>query len=62
MTQSIETHKLYQLEEHINDWVKLKFDKLKLKNQVDYYTESAIPDYLKEALRGTANPLAHIYR
>ena len=54
MTQSIETHKLYQLEEHINDWVKLKFDKLKLKNQVDYYTESAIPDYLKEALRGRA--------
>ncbi|MEI7456923.1 MAG: N-6 DNA methylase, partial [Nitrosomonadales bacterium] len=44
----------YKLEEHVNDWVKKKFDKLKLKNQKDYYTESAIPDYLKEALRGRA--------
>jgi len=45
---------LYKLEEHVNDWVKTKFDKLKLKNQKDYYTESAIPDYLKEALKGRA--------
>lgn len=44
----------YQLEEHINDWVKKNFEKLKLKNQIDYYTESAIPDYLKESLRGRA--------
>ena len=44
----------YKLEEHVNDWVKHKFDKLKLRNQIDYYTESAIPDYLKEALRGRA--------
>lgn len=44
----------YKLEEHVNDWVKNKFDKLKLKNQRDYYTESAIPDYLKDALRGRA--------
>ena len=44
----------YKLEEHVNDWVKTKFDKLKLKNQKDYYTESAIPDYLKEALKGRA--------
>lgn len=44
----------YKLEEHVNDWVKTKFDKLKLKNQTDYYTESAIPDYLKEALKGRA--------
>lgn len=44
----------YKLEENVNDWVKRKFDELKLKNQTDYYTESAIPDYLKEALKGRA--------
>ena len=44
----------YKLEEHVNDWVKDKFDNLNLKNQKDYYTESAIPDYLKDALRGRA--------
>jgi type I restriction enzyme M protein len=54
MTQSIEPNKHYKLEEHINDWVKAQFDKLNLKNQADYYTESAIPDYLKVALKGRA--------
>ena len=44
----------YKLEEHINDWVKAQFKKLKLINQTDFYTESAIPDFLKEALRGRA--------
>ena len=44
----------YKLEEHINDWVKAQFKKLKLINQTDYYTESAIPEFLKEALRGRA--------
>ena len=44
----------YKLEEHVNDWVKAQFKKLGLKNQKDYYTESAIPDYLKEALKGRA--------
>lgn len=44
----------YKLEEHINDWVKAQFEKLSLKNQTDYYTESAMPDYLKEALKGRA--------
>jgi type I restriction enzyme M protein len=44
----------YKLEDHVNDWVKTKLDKLKLKNQKDYHTESAIPDYLKEALKGRA--------
>jgi hypothetical protein len=46
--------KSYKLEDHLNDWVKAKLDALKLKNQKDYYTESAIPDYLKEALQGRA--------
>lgn len=44
----------YKLEEHVNDWVKSYFKKMKLKNQVDYYTESAIPDFLKDALKGRA--------
>jgi len=44
----------YKLEEHINDWLKSKFEKLGLKNQKDYYTESAIPEYLKVALKGRA--------
>jgi type I restriction enzyme M protein len=53
ITKSIEPS-IYKLEEHINDWVKDQFVKLKLKNQQDYYTESAIPDYLKDALKGRA--------
>lgn len=44
----------FQLEEHINDWVKDTLKKLNLQNQSDYYTESAIPDFLKEALKGRA--------
>lgn len=44
----------YKLEEHVNDWVKAQFNKLRLKNQQDYYTESAVPDYLKEALKRRA--------
>lgn len=44
----------YKIEDHVNDWVKNQFDKLKLKNQKHYYTESAIPDFLKEALKGRA--------
>lgn len=52
MVQSIEPK--FILELHINNWVKKIFEKLKLKNQIDYYEESAIPDYLKEALRGRA--------
>ena len=44
----------YKIEDHVNDWVKKQFDKLKLKNQKDFYTESAIPDYLKDALKGRA--------
>ncbi|MDR0981667.1 MAG: SAM-dependent methyltransferase [Culturomica sp.] len=44
----------FSLEEHINDWVKKQFEKMNLKNQTDYFTESAIPDFLKEALKGRA--------
>ena len=44
----------FTLEDHVNDWVKQTFNQLGLKNQVDYYTESAMPDYLKESLKGRA--------
>ncbi|MBL0721312.1 MAG: N-6 DNA methylase, partial [Sulfurovum sp.] len=44
----------YKLEEHLNDWVKSQFEKLGLKNQNDYHVESAIPEYLKTALKGRA--------
>lgn len=44
----------FTLEDHLNDWVKNEFANLKLKNQIDYYTESAMPEYLKEALKGRA--------
>lgn len=53
-TQSKSTTYKYQLEEHINDRVKKKLADLWLKNQLDYYTESAMPDYLKDALKGRA--------
>jgi len=53
MAQSIETIQ-YKLEDHVNDWVKAKLDTLKLKNQKDYHTESAIPEHLKVALMGRA--------
>jgi type I restriction-modification system DNA methylase subunit len=52
MTKNQRQH--YALEEHINDWVKACFDRLGLKSRQDYYTESAMPDYLKESLKGRA--------
>lgn len=46
--------KAYKLEDHVNDWVKAQFNQLNLKKQQDYHTESDIPDYLKESLKGRA--------
>lgn len=40
----------FTLEEHLNDWVKDQFQNFKFKIQIDYHIESAMPDYLKEAL------------
>ena len=37
-----------------SDWFKVQLWNLKLKNQIDYFTESAIPDYLKDSLRWRA--------
>lgn len=53
------TQKLFKftLEDHINDWVKTQFAYLNLNNQVDYYTESAMPDYLSQALKGRAKTI-----
>lgn len=44
----------YKIEDNVNDWVKGQFSKLGLTNLSDYFTESAIPEYLKEALKGRA--------
>ena len=54
MAQSIEPNINFRLEKHVNDWVEMQFSKLNLKSRKDYYEESAIPDYLKEALKGRA--------
>jgi hypothetical protein len=51
MKQSIEK---YTLEKHVNSWVEKQFEHMGLTDQIDYHSESAIPDYLKEALRGRA--------
>lgn len=52
MAQSIEPK--FTLEKHVSSWVEKQFEKLTLKDQVDYHSESAMPDYLIEALRGRA--------
>ncbi|WP_457934238.1 SAM-dependent methyltransferase [Pseudoalteromonas sp. SCSIO 43210] len=44
----------FKLEDHVNDWVKEQFNNLNLKSQQDFHTESDMPDYLKEALKGRA--------
>lgn len=53
-TQSIDNWFKFTLEKHVNSWVEKQFENLGLKDQADYHSESAIPDYLKEALRGRA--------
>ena len=42
----------FRREDHLDDWVKEQFNQLGLVNQRDYYTQSTMPDYLKEALKG----------
>jgi hypothetical protein len=43
-----------ELEAHIDNWVKDKFAQMKLVNGRDFYEQSAMPDFLKEALKGGA--------
>ncbi|CRZ19898.1 hypothetical protein QG083_10725 [Kingella kingae] len=44
----------YKLESDINDFVKAEFSRLNLQKHQDYNEESAMSDYLKEALKGSA--------
>ena len=44
----------WKLESDVNDWVKEQFYKLGLKKRRDYNEESAMSDYMKEALKGAA--------
>lgn len=44
----------YKLESDINDFVKAKLTSLGLEKLKDFNEESAMSDYLKEALRGSA--------
>ena len=44
----------WKLESDVNDWVKKQLEALGLKKHKDYNEESAMSDYLKEALRGAA--------
>ena len=45
---------MFKLESDVNDWVKNQLAKLNLKKLVDYNEESAMSDYMKEALKGSA--------
>lgn len=44
----------WTLELHVNNWVKSQFERLGLRNRRDYNEESAMSDYMKEALKGSA--------
>ena len=46
--------RIFQLEAHVDNWVKEKFTQLGLVNSKDFYEQSAMPDFLKEALKGGA--------
>ena len=46
--------KMYKLESDVNDYVKDIFKELGLKKLVDYNEESAMSDFMKEALKGSA--------
>jgi hypothetical protein len=44
----------FQLEAHVDNWVKEKFTQMGLRNGKDFYEQSAMPPYLKESLKGGA--------
>ncbi|MBE2893767.1 HsdM family class I SAM-dependent methyltransferase [Spirabiliibacterium falconis] len=48
------TRQKWKLETDVNDWVKQQLNTLGLKKHTDYNEESAMSDYLKEALKGSA--------
>lgn len=45
---------MWKLENDVNDWVKKQLEQIGLKKHTDYNEESAMSDYLKEALKGAA--------
>ena len=45
---------MFKLESDVNDWVKKQLAKLNFKKLVDYNEESAMSDYMREALKGSA--------
>lgn len=47
-------HVMFKLESDVNDYVKDKLAELGLKKLIDYNEESAMSDYMKEALKGSA--------
>lgn len=44
----------WKLETDVNDWVKAQFDRIGLVKHKDYNEESAMSEYLKDALKGSA--------
>lgn len=48
----------WKLEADVNDWVKGEFTRLGLRKLVDYNEESAMSDYMKEALKGAAKTVS----
>lgn len=44
----------WKLENDVNDWVKNQFDRIKLIKHTDYNEESAMSEYMKDALKGSA--------
>ena len=48
----------WTLEDNVNDWVKSECARIK---QTKYTVESAMSDYLKNAIQQGVNPLARIF-
>ena len=44
----------WRLEDDVNDYVKMRLERLGLKKGCDYNVESSMSDYMKEALRGSS--------
>lgn len=44
----------WKLEDDVNDFVKHSLESLQLKKTIDYNVESAMSDFMKDALKGSA--------
>ena len=56
MTKSITSK--FTLEKHVDSWVEKQLENLGLEDQIDYHSQSAMPDYLKEALKNRAKTIS----